>query len=480
MTKKKYRALALGLALSLTSSFAVCQADEAEDIGQDTPAMTANNEQLPPEAPPDNAGGTPPEGTPPAGSPDRMQQTAANAADLQAARIFDGTTETSSNETITSENTDENTVLLRNGAHVTMNQAILTKSGDTSNGDNSNFNGLNAVLLANNSTAILSHLVIASDAEGANAIFATGSDSHIQIAHTKIHTTHNSSRGLDATYNGNIHAAYMDITTEGAHCAALATDRGEGSVSVSNSILATSGDGSPCIYSTGSITAADSKGVATGSEMAVVEGKNSISLLRTELVGNKKHGIMLYQSFSGDANSGTARFAAKDSKLTNLSDGPMFYITNTQAEASLENTELNNPENNILIQVTSDHWGKTGSNGGDFTLRTTKQKLNGDVLANNISSIAMNLGTGTDWTGSFNKDKAAKQSSIRLAAKATWTLTADSYATSFEDDDLTLANIHSQGHNIYYNPSKSSKKLKGRTYSLEGGGQLIPSKFNRQ
>lgn len=45
-----------------------------------------------------------------------------------------------------------------------------------------------------------------------------------------INTTKNSSRGLDATYNGTIIAKDVNITTNGTHCAALANDRGEGTV----------------------------------------------------------------------------------------------------------------------------------------------------------------------------------------------------------------------------------------------------------
>ena len=106
----------------------------------------------------------------------------------------------------------------------------------------------------------------------------------------KIYTTAGSSRGLDATYGGTITASDVDIVTEGAHCAALATDRGEGTVTVTRGTLMTSGEGSPCVYSTGAIRAVDSRGAASNSEIAVVEGKNSIELQNAELTGSVKHG----------------------------------------------------------------------------------------------------------------------------------------------------------------------------------------------
>ena len=45
-----------------------------------------------------------------------------------------------------------------------------------------------------------------------------------------------------------------------------------------NSILNTNGKGSPCVYSTGTISVSDSKGTATNSACVVIEGKNSITL----------------------------------------------------------------------------------------------------------------------------------------------------------------------------------------------------------
>ena len=87
------------------------------------------------------------------------------------------------------------------------------------------------------------------------------------IENVEITTYSDKSRGLDATYNGIINAKNVIINTNGQSCAALATDRGEGEVHVTNSELNTgvsnqSGRGSPIIYSTGNITVANSIGTA--------------------------------------------------------------------------------------------------------------------------------------------------------------------------------------------------------------------------
>lgn len=428
----------------------------------------AVHSQQPP-APPE---GQFPPGPPPDGKFGGIKEASNDAGTLNATKIIDGSDQNLTGQNLTNANTDENVLLVRKGANLTLTGGDFTKTGDSSSADASNFTGQNGIILVNNSTAALENLNLSSDADGANAIFATGEKAQITAKHIKIHTKNNSSRGLDATYGGTINAADVDITTEGAHCGALATDRGEGNVLVNGAKIKTSGEGSPCIYSTGNIQLTNGVGEATGSEIAVVEGKNSITLDHAVLTGHVKHGVMLYQSFSGDANVGIAKFTAKDSTLNNNSDGPMFYITNTTAEASLENTALNQ-QGDVLVKVSSDRWGAEGKNGGDFTLNAKQQILNGQILANNISKVKLNLGEAAIFKGTINADNQAEAAGITLSKDATWELTADAYVTTISDEAADFSNINSNKHNIYYDKS-SNPALNGKTISLPGGGKLKP------
>ena len=171
------------------------------------------------------------------------------------------------------------------------------------------------------------------------------------VKNVKITTHSDKSRGLDATYNGIINAENVIINTDGQSCAGLATDRGEGQVHVKNSEINTgvskdSGRGSPLIYSTGNITCENTKGTSYVSQIACIEGKNSIELTNCDLTGyaegNRQDGdvyvdlggVFIYQSMSGDADVGTSTFTAKDSELKIAEDSsvyktaPMFHITN--------------------------------------------------------------------------------------------------------------------------------------------------------
>ena len=482
MKKSRYQKLVLAVSLAAVTAFGASMPVYAASAASaaDAQADGAVQPPMPPDGqPPMGPDGQPPMGPPPdgfgkgPGGPGGMKQMKP-VSEFQAAKIVDGKAEALTDVTFSADQKDQNVVLVRNGGVLTLTKGTLQKTGDSSSADASNFTGQNAIVLASDSQAVLNNLVLNSDADGANAVFATGSKAKITATHLRIHTKNNSSRGLDATYNGTVEASDVDITTEGAHCAALATDRGEGTVTVHNGAFQTSGQGSPCVYSTGNISVYDSQGQATGSEIACVEGKNSIYLENTDLTGMKDHGVMLYQSFSGDAGVGEAHFEAKNSTLNNLSTGPMFYVTNTKAVAKLENTELNT-KGDTIVSVGTGRWGRKGSNGGDFTLEAKNQELRGKVSVDALSRFTLNLGDGALYAGAFNADHTAKYTKSSLASKAKLILTADAHGSEGEDAAGNCKNIRSNGHNIYYD-AKTAGKRGGKTYELPGGGHLQPAK----
>lgn len=390
----------------------------------------------------------------------------------------DGKTVPVKDKTLDSIKPGQSVVLVLNGGTAVLSGVVLSKTGDSADPDQSNFTGMNAAALASGGAKLtLENVQITSDADGANAVFSTGKESLVTITGLKVYTKGNSSRGLDATYGGTIHAADIDITTEGAHCAAIATDRGEGTILVTGGKVSTTGDGSPNIYSTGAITAIGLTGSAKGAEIAAIEGKNSITLNGCDLTGAGTHGVMLYQSFSGDADTGTSVFTAKNSKLTSVSNGPFFYITNTNAKADLRGCSLVYPSG-TLVQVSGNDglrgWGQPGSNGGTFLLTAHNQTLTGDIVCDSISSMDFVLAAGTVYTGTVNSaDKGPV--SLTLEKSAVWNVTGDSYVASLKDTDTSLLNIKPNGHTIYYDVNNEDNSIfGGKTIALDGGGKLVP------
>ena len=372
------------------------------------------------------------------------------------------------NGTYETSNSDESVIKVSDGGNANIDGATINKSGgDSSNTENSEFYGVNAgVLTTKGSTTTIKNSNITTNAKGANAVFATGENAKVYVSNTKITTTgQSSSRGLDATYGGYIEADNVTITTQGGSCATLATDRGEGTVIAKNSKLETNGSGSPIIYSTGDISISNTTGTSNGSQMVVIEGKNSATVENSTLIcsgkgnrGDTDHcGVMIYQSMSGDASEGTGTFTAKDSSLTISENSnyyktaPMFFITNTDAIINLTNTKLSYGSNILISNKGTSEWGKSGSNGGNLTLNATKQELTGNIEVDSISSFTMNLTENSSYTGTINSANSAKSITLKIDSTSKITLTGDSYVTSLEDSDSSYSNINFNGYKLYVN-----------------------------
>ena len=263
-----------------------------------------------------------------------------------------------------------------------------------------------------------------------------------------------------STHGGKIEATNVKISTTGKSCATLATDRGEGIVTCTECTLSTAGAGSPLIYSTGDITVSKTEGTATGAQAVVVEGKNSVDLnnvtmesTNTKLNGNSEtyKSIFIYQSMSGDADVGTSSFTAKDSKIIN-NKGEIIFVTNTSTVIDLENNEIiNNDKDGAFIKIGSAKWGTSGKNGGEVVLNAKNQKIEGDILIDNIYTLDLSLKNESSYSGTINNENTAKTINISLDSSSTLTLTGDSYITALNNEVTDNSNINLNGYTLYVN-----------------------------
>ena len=333
---------------------------------------------------------------------------------LSGAYLVDGTTATIDGGTFESATADQAVFLVVNGGRLTITNARIAKTGDaTSSGqhgvdDSYSFYGLNSavVVVGQGSSVTVSETTLTTDASGANAVVATGSAS-ATVTSCAIATTGESSRGLHATYAGVITGSDLTIETQGAHCAALATDRGSGTVTVDGTnTFTTNGDGSPCLYSTGQITVSGLTGQANASQAVVVEGKNHATVSSSTLTSaSAKGGVMLYQSMSGDAADADATTEVSTLAMTGVSltcthKVPILYVTNTSSQATLTGCTLTTTGG--LATAAEDRWGTAGSNGGVLALTLDATTSDGAITAGSESSsitvVTANGGTATGPT----------------------------------------------------------------------------------
>lgn len=362
-----------------------------------------------------------------------------------------------------SENSDENALRIEGAVEYNGTNLTITKSsGDTSDTESSDFYGLNAGILSlDGATTTLSDSVISTNAQGANGVFAYGNNTSVNISNTSITTLANNSGGIDATGGATITADNLNIETSGNSSAAIRSDRGGGTLKVTKGTYTTNGTGSPAIYCTADITVTGATLNATASEGIVIEGKNSVTIENCEVTGNMQgtyqgdenenlHGIMIYQSMSGDADEGEASFTANGGSITAL-NGDLIYSTNTSSTVSLNNVALT-LANDTLLRVCGNNssrgWGQVGSNGADMKFAATNQTLTGKIIVDEISSLELTLSEYSSFEGSINENQEGGTVSVTLDANSTWTLTGDSYITSF---DGSMDNVDLNGYTLYVN-----------------------------
>ena len=265
----------------------------------------------------------------------------------------------------------------------------------------------------------------------------------------------------------------MNISTTGASAAAIATDRGGGTISVSGGTMNTSGYESPAIYSTGVVKVSGARMSATGAEAAVVEGGNSIAVANTTLQAAQQHGVMLYNSMSGDANAGTGTFTMDGGSLT-ATAGPAFYVTNTKAVIALRGGASVSAVSGTLVKADKNGTGSGNTGPGTVTLALAGETLTGNLLTEGTGTITASLQNGTTLTGVINK------AAVTLDSTSTWKVTGNSALTSLSDPSgitgSSITNIIGNGHTVTYNASlAANSKLANKTYALAGGGQLKPA-----
>lgn len=297
-----------------------------------------------------------------------------------------------------------------------------------------------SLTVGEDSTAVIDGTDITVSSSGSNGVFATDSGTAL-VNDTSIETMADNSRGLDATYGGTILANKITADTQGGHSAIVATDRGGGSISLADATLSTAGSGSPLLYSTGDIQVNNVSGTSSGSQIAGMEGLNTIlikdSTLESTVTGKTAsdpiaNGIIIYQSTSGgvtadtissvdlylldgaawigaatitdNAAAGSGTGTASDAPITVNVDGTSTWVVTKDTTISALNVASGGDGNTVTIVAN----GKTVVSGsGDVTVTVTGSystsvsagsdtELSSDTI--DRSEFDSRFGTSTAWT----------------------------------------------------------------------------------
>lgn len=184
-------------------------------------------------------------------------------------------------------------------------------------------------------------------------------------------------------------------------------------------------------------------------------------------------GIMIYQSMSGDAATGTGNVTINGGTY-NATAGPAFYITNTDSNINLIGVNVTCASGTLIKAAGGSQWGTNGTNGGIANFTADHETLNGSLVADSISSIAVTPQNGSTRTC------AITNASLTLDATSTWSVTGNSTLTALTDPSgisgSTITNIIGNGYTVTYDQNLTQKSsLDGKTCTLTNGGTLTPA-----
>ena len=117
-------------------------------------------------------------------------------------------------------------------------------------------------------------------------------------------------------------------------------------------------------------------------------------------------------------------------------------------------TIVNEDDAGILLSVCDDGWSGASNIA---TVNASGQTLAGTILVGSNSTLTLNLKDDSSFTGTFsgtikNASGATVSTSVgtvnvTIESGSTWTLTADTYITSFTNNGT----LNKNGHTLYVN-----------------------------
>ena len=355
----------------------------------------------------------------------------------------------------TDTNPDSIAVLIESG-NFKINNSSIEKSGDSAN---ELLDGANSAIVVREEASLELFLgSVVTDGTYSHGIFADGGN--VTVTGTTVKTNSSHSSGVVVSNNGIGTINYANLETFGNYSPAIEITSSGGTIKVNGGTVKTGGVDSPAIYSAGDVTVDKATVISSQSEGIIVEGKgkvifrdSTLTSTDTTLQGQSDtyKNIFLYQSEAKNSDDVITFTASNNTMVTNKGD--TFYITNTKAVIKLVNNVIKNQDGDFLrVEVSS--WGQSGLNGGDVVLSMSNQSVSGNIIVDELSKLDISLLEGSTYQGAINENNTAEMIDLTLSSDSKIILKADSYVSSFTDEDTTYSNIDFSGYNLYVNGQK--------------------------
>ena len=366
-------------------------------------------------------------------------------------------------------------VYATNGVHLVLTRMRLNKTSGSISDTDRRETGKNSVVLADGgSNVIMEFCEVNSHTQG-DGVSASGEGTKVSIQEGSVTTSRVGAAAVNATNKSTIIVYKTNINTYSNQSPAFYASK-DGKVEITEVMGENSGQASPSFYASGgAIKAEKCKMSSTKWTIGSVDG-GMLELTGNELKSGSVSGFLVYGADGKDRDSrSSGKLILRKNKI-NVSDGPLIFVTNADAEISLSGNKITY-RNDEIITVKADEWGTKNHNQGNAVINIENQTLSGDIYVDSISGLTLTLAKGGNLNGKVTGD-ATPRRDIKVFMKkgSKWSLKGDCYISSISfEQPLEKGLKQLKGKHVIYYDSAVNADLGGKEYKT-GGGVLRPIK----
>lgn len=344
-----------------------------------------------------------------------------------------------------------------------------SESGQTDDKEESE--GIAALAKADDEEKSVSDEDYSSSEDGMIGILALNQDGRFDMSRLSVSMEGENSVGVAARAGGHAEGDQISISTTGNGSYPIRTYDENSVVDITDGNIETSGENSPCIYSSGNVSLSNVTATSENSSSVEIKSGGVVNLKDSNVVTYSGHAVYISSEDEESSDASMAKMTVNGSSLRSEDDEALLKVSGTRAYVRFIQSTMS-CSSGILADITGDE----NDNGGKLLMYGVGQTFSGLINCDSNSKVKLVLSEGSKLTGAVDPEGSAYYSKIYISSDSEWELTADSYTSSIVNEQEDCSNIKSNGYNIYYDSDRLANEwLEGRTINLKGGGVLTPA-----
>lgn len=309
-----------------------------------------------------------------------------------------------------------------------------------------------------------------------DGVVAEGKGTNLTISGGKASTAGNDSTVISVRDGAEAKITGTDINASAKGSTGIFAGD-DSKVTVESSKVFVRYEGGNAVESKGTLKVTDSTLQGAKDDAVKLYGGTNTDIVASDIIcEDKKSGIVITNN---DDQYDTATVNLTDVDFKGNENGTAIMVENAKAVINFKNVVFDGIKD--ILGTRYDY--KVGIKNTEVELNLDGQKLEGEINADDMAIINLNLTNGSTFKGVLNYANTAKEMNVELSGDSMLELTGDCYVDAFVVNDEMIRNdrnfskvVDDNGARIYYNADNHANDyLDDGTYSLQNGGVLTPA-----